>query len=92
MNGDAFISSVENHLFTLAPITKFIVSKQLKDLNMSRETLTPEQAKEFIDRMSGALVMCLGEEGAQLAKKVMIKKLREHAPEYAETVLKAKKE
>ena len=84
MDSNGFITSIENHLVTLAPITKFIIVKQLNDLNVDRDTLTPEQAMIFINRMSNALVMCLGKDGSLLARKMMIRQLRTFAPEYFE--------
>jgi hypothetical protein len=84
MDSNGFITSIENHLVTLAPITKFIIDKQLNDLNVNRDTLTPEQALIFINRMSNALVMCLGKDGSQLARKMMIKQLRTFAPDFFE--------
>jgi hypothetical protein len=82
MDGNGFIASIENNLVTLAPITKYIINKQLTDLNVNKEHLTPEQALEFINRMSNALVMCLGKDGSQLARKMMIKQLRTYAPTF----------
>ena len=84
MDGEGFITSVENNLVTLAPITKFIISKQLNDLQVNRKSITPEQALEFINRMTNALVMCLGKDGSQLARKMMMKELRNYAPELLE--------
>ena len=86
MNGEGFISSVENNLITLAPITKFIITKQLKDLQLDKGSMTPDDAMTFINRMTGALVMCLGTDGSKLARKIMIKQLREHAPDYFEEI------
>ena len=82
MDGNGFISSIENNLVTLAPITKYIINKQLNDLKVDKEQLTPAQALEFINRMTNALVMCLGKDGSQLARKMMIKQLRTYAPDY----------
>lgn len=84
MDSNGFITSIENHLVTLAPITKFIIDKQLNDLNVNRDNLTPDQAMIFINRMSNALVMCLGKDGSQLARRMMIKQLRTFAPDYFE--------
>jgi hypothetical protein len=84
MNGEGFISTIEEHLITLAPITKFIISKQLNDLKVSKDSITPDQAVVFIDKMTSALVLCLGKDGSQLARKMMIKQLHIHAPGYLE--------
>jgi hypothetical protein len=84
MDSKGFVSSVEEHLANLAPITKFIIIKQLKDLNTSKENLTPDKALIFINNMTKALVMCLGKDGSQLARKMMMKQLRLHAPGFLE--------
>ena len=84
MNGEGFISSIEQNLETLAPITKFIIIKQLKNLGVTQETITPEKALVFINNMTKALVLCLGEDGSQLARKMMLKQLRECAPGFLE--------
>ena len=82
MDGNGFISSVENNLVTLAPITKFIITKQLNDLQVNKDSITPEKAMIFINKMTNALIMCLGQDGSQLARKMMMKQLRVHAPGY----------
>jgi len=85
MDGNGFINSVENSLVNLAPITKFIINKQMKDLDVTKDTITPDKAMIFINKMTTALVMCLGKDGSQLARKMMIKQLRQYAPEYLES-------
>jgi hypothetical protein len=82
MDSEGFISSVESNLVSLAPITKFIIKKQLNDMNIQRQTMTADQAMMFIDKMTAALVLCLGNDGSQLARKMMLKQLRTFAPEY----------
>ena len=82
MDSEGFVSSVESNLVNLAPITKFIIKKQLNDLKLQRSSLTPEQAMVFIDKMTTALTLCLGNDGSQLARKMMIKQLRSFAPEF----------
>ena len=87
MDSEGFISSIESHLVSLAPITKFIIRKQLKDLQFQRGAMTPDQAMVFIDKMTAALIMCLGNDGSQLARKMMLKQLRTYAPSYFEKQL-----
>ena len=84
IDGNGFIGSIEERLVTLAPITKFIITKQLNDLKTSKESITPDQAIVFINKMTNALVLCLGKDGSQLARKMMMKQLRLHAPGYFE--------
>ncbi len=84
IDGEGFITTIEKHLETLAPITKFIIIKQLNDLKVTKESLTPDKALIFIDRMTNALVLCLGKDGSQLARKMMMKEFRMFAPGYLE--------
>ncbi len=84
MDSKGFIQTIEDHLVTLAPITKYIITKQLNDLNVTKESLTPDKALIFIDKMTNALVLCLGKDGSQIARKMMIKQLRLYAPGYLE--------
>ena len=84
MDSEGFINSIEEHLVTLAPITKFIIIKQLNDLDVTKESLTPDKAIVFINKMTNALTLCLGKDGSQLARKMMMKQLRLHAPGYLE--------
>jgi hypothetical protein len=87
MDSEGFISSIESHLVSLAPITKFIIRKQLKDLRFERGSMTPDQAMVFIEKMTAALIMCLGNDGSQLARKMMLKQLRTYAPTFFEKQL-----
>jgi uncharacterized FAD-dependent dehydrogenase len=82
MDSNGFITSIEEHLVTLAPITKFIITKQLNDLNVTKESMTSDKAVVFINKMTNALVLCLGKDGSELARKMMMKQLRIHAPGY----------
>lgn len=84
MDSYGFINSIEEHLVTLAPITKFIIIKQLGDLKVTKDSLTPDKALIFINKMTNALVLCLGQDGSQLARKMMMKQLRQYAPGYLE--------
>ena len=84
MDSEGFITSIEEQLIKLAPITKFIIVKQLKDIGVTRSNLTPQKATTFIDRMTNALTLCLGKDGSQLARRMMMKQLRLFAPEHFE--------
>jgi hypothetical protein len=86
MDSTAFIKSVEQKLIMLAPITGFMIKKQLADLGVTRETLTHIKAKKFIERMTEALQLCLGPEGSKMARKMMLKELRTHSEEDEEDV------
>ena len=80
MDSEGFIISVEEKLILLAPITEFMIKKQLSDLGVTRNTLTFIKAKLFINKMTEALQLCLGSEGSKLARKMMLKELRTHVP------------
>ena len=84
MDSEGFITSIEEQLVKLAPITKFIIVKQLKDIGVTRTDLTPDKATTFIDRMTNALILCLGKDGSQFARRMMMKQLRLYAPEHFE--------
>ena len=47
MDSEGFVISVEEKLILLAPITEFMIKKQLSDLGVTRNTLT------FIKTMQG---------------------------------------
>jgi hypothetical protein len=81
MNSKAFVESIEKKLMILAPITEFMIKKQLSDLGATRETLTHKKAKKFIERMTEALQLCLGPDGSKMARRMMLKELRTHSDE-----------
>jgi len=84
IDSSAFINAVEEKLVMLAPITEFMIKKQLSDLGVTRETLTHTKAKKFIDRMTEALQLCLGPDGSKMARKMMLKELRNHSDDDGE--------
>jgi len=78
MNSKNFIYIIESNLTPLAPVViPGIIKKQLELLNVTRENITPDKAKLFIDQVSRALELFIGPEGSMNAKKLMMKKLRE---------------
>ena len=86
MDSKAFIESVEEKLVMLAPITEFMIKKQLSDLGVTRETLTHSKAKKFIDRMTEALQLCLGPDGSKMARRMMLKELRAHSDDNGDEI------
>jgi len=84
MDSEGFVGAVEEKLVPIAPIIGYAIKKQLHDAGADRDSLTPEIALRFIDKMTDALDMFLGKQGAMDAKKMMLRELRRHAPEYAE--------
>ena len=55
-----------------------------KELGVSNDTLTPEKAREFIERMDEALEMFIGPKGKMMVHEIMMKELRRTAPEHFE--------
>jgi hypothetical protein len=85
MNSREFIRSVQQKLDPIAPIVlPGIIKKQLLEVGATQDTLTPQQAQEFIKRMEGALRSFLGPEGARMVHRMMTKELRKYAPDYFE--------
>jgi hypothetical protein len=71
-------------LVPVSPILEFAIKKQLTDVGATREHLTAEQAIQFINKMTEALDLFIGNVEAQRARKMMISALRRSAPEYFE--------
>lgn len=85
MNSKAFVVSIQQRLGPLAPIVlPRIIQKQLEELGVSNDTLTPEKAREFIERMDEALEMFIGPKGKMMVHEIMMKELRRTAPEHFE--------
>jgi hypothetical protein len=83
MNSRDFIRNVQQKLDPIAPIIlPGIIKKQLQEVGATAETLTPEQAEEFIRRMEEALRSFLGPDGAKMVHRMMTKELRRFAPDY----------
>ena len=68
----------------ISPILEFAIKKQLNDIGADSENLTDEQAVEFIDKMTDALILFLGYNEAVKARKKMTSLLRVCAPDYFE--------
>ena len=85
MNSKAFVQSIQQKLDPIAPIVlPGIIIKQLQEVEATEENLTPEQAKQFIEKMKEALEMFLGPEGTDMVHRMMLKELRKYAPEHFE--------
>ena len=83
MNTQGFITGVQEKLSPIAPVVlPGIIKKQLQEVGYVTGELTPEMAKAFVDRMVNALQMFLGPDGANMARQMMLKELRKHAPDY----------
>ena len=84
MDSKAFIDEVERHLVPISPIIEFAIKKQLDDIGTNRDLLTAEHAIVFIDRLTEALGLFLGDKEAGQKRKLMMSILRRSAPDYFE--------
>jgi hypothetical protein len=85
MNSKEFVRNIQQRLDPIAPIVlPGIIIKQLQEVGATEESLTPQQAEEFIEKMKEALEMFLGPEGTKLVHQIMLKELRRCAPDYFE--------
>ena len=85
MNSKDFVVNIQQRLDPLAPIVlPRIIQKQLQELGVTEETLTPEKATEFIEMMDRALEIFIGPKGKMMVHEIMMKELRRTAPEHFE--------
>jgi hypothetical protein len=82
MDSAAFVYAVEEKLAPLSPMVKPVIERQLAQMGLTRDMLSPRQAELLTRRVSQALAMFLGPSGAETARNVMLKELRRRAPEY----------
>lgn len=75
---------VEAYLHPLAPIMTFVIKKQMSDLDASAESLTAEQAKQFIDRMVTVLRTFVPGAKVEEMRQSLLREFRKAAPTYAE--------
>lgn len=88
MDSKTFVRNIRQKLEPVAPIIlPNIIKKQLQVVGASEDSLTPEVAEKFINRMELALQMFVGPDGTKMAKKMMLKELRKCAPTYFEKKL-----
>ena len=87
IDGLAFLQRVEAHLNPLAPIMTFVVKKQMLDLNTSAESLTPELARRFIDRMVTVLRTFVPSTKVEEVRQVLLREFRKAAPWYSEQMI-----
>lgn len=78
MDTKKFFYEVESRLSSMAPeVIPGVLKKQLECLDIPNGEMTPEQAKEFVEKVSEALVLFIGPDGSKNAKKLMMRKLRQ---------------
>ena len=85
MYSRAFIQGIKQKLEPIAPIVlPGIIKRQFNEVGATEDTITPELAEQFINRMVYALDSFLGPEGTRMVRQIMMKELRICAPEYFE--------
>ncbi|UCH88575.1 MAG: hypothetical protein JSV49_10005 [Thermoplasmata archaeon] len=78
MDSEQFITELEARLTSLAPeMIPGLLKKQLENVDATKESLTPEKAKEFVDNVAKALELFIGPDGSKNARKLMLRKLRQ---------------
>ena len=78
---------VEGHLNPIAPIMEFVIRKQLSDLNARPESLTPQIAQQFIDRMVTVLRTFAPAARVEEIRQLLLREFRRAAPGFAEHAL-----
>lgn len=87
IDGPAFMQRMEGHLHPLAPIMTFVIKKQMNDLNATPESLTPELARQFIDRMVAVLHTFAPSPRVEEIRQLLLREFRKAAPQFAEQML-----
>jgi len=82
MNSSDFLDACEEKLLPVTPMVTSVINKQLQDMGLARDMMSPHQAEILIRRVSEALKLFLGPSGAETARAVMLKELRKRAPDY----------
>ena len=78
MDSEKFLVSIESNLTPMAPeFIPGIIKKQMDQLGLSYRNMTPGAAQLFISNVADALIIFIGPERSRIAKKVMLRKLRE---------------
>lgn len=84
MDSKGFIENIEEQFVPISPIIEFAIRKQLAEIGATKDDLDPKQAMKFIENMTEALGLFLGETEAIKKRKYMVSLLRKYAPEYFE--------
>lgn len=84
MDSKGFIENIEERFVPISPIIEFAINKQLAEIGATKDDLDGRQAMMFINNMTEALELFLGNTEAKKKRKYMISLLREYAPEYFE--------
>ena len=84
MDSKGFVEEIEKQFIPISPIIEFAINKQLAEIGATKHDLDPKQAMKFIEKMTDALELFLGETEARKKRKYMVSLLRRYAPEYFE--------
>jgi len=87
MDGPTFINRVSGYLDPIAPIMTFAIKKQMTDLNATPENLTPEVARQFIDRMVSVLKTFAPPTKVEEMRQALLREFRKAAPDYADQMM-----
>ena len=86
MDGNTFLSKATGFLDPIAPIMSFAIKKQLSDLNATPENLTPETARQFIDRIVTVLRTFAPPQKVEEVRQALLREFRKAAPDYSENM------
>jgi hypothetical protein len=78
----AFLNAVEEKLAPISPMAKLVIDRQLQEMGLSREMLSPKQAEMLMRRVVDGMTLFAGPSGAKMAKNIMLRELRKRAPSY----------
>ena len=78
---------VEAHLNPIAPIMSFVVKKQMSDLHVTPESMTPEVARQFIDRMVAVLRTFAPVARVEEIRQILLREFRAAAPHFSEKMM-----
>lgn len=81
-DGAKFISDILPKLIEFSEMSEYIIQKQMDERDIEEEEMSPEEADMLIEMITEALSSFFGENGTKLLRRVLRKKLREHAPDY----------
>jgi hypothetical protein len=82
MDSADYIRTVEEKLAPLSPMAKAVIHRQLEQMGLTRDMLSPKQAEMLARRVGEALAMFIGPSSAETARNIMMKELRRRAPDY----------
>ena len=87
IDGLGFMQRVESYLNPFAPIMTFVIKKQMSDLSASADSLTPDLARRFIDRILTVLRTFVPEAKVEEMREALLREFRRAAPRYAEQLM-----